>query len=89
MTYTASIEDVVCASDLATLEACIEPDTVSDSHGTRADITTVWEACWAIWEEREPFERLELGALMAEMKAAHPWLPGKPSWAVVGDPEET
>ena len=33
--------------------------------------------------QEDPADHLELGALMAELKAAYPWLPGKPTWATV------
>lgn len=88
MTITASIEDVICKNDIAALETYIEHGVRHDSSFTEAEITTLWESCWIAWEACDPIEHLELGALMAEIKAAYPWLPGKPRWVVVGDPEE-
>ena len=88
MTVTASIEEIVCESDIAALETYIEHGMLHDSPFTQAEIPTLWESCWIAWGARDPIDHLELGALMAEIKAAYPWLPGKPGWAVVGDPEE-
>jgi hypothetical protein len=87
MTTINSLAAFVDKDVLASLMAYFEEGTTPNPPISHADITVLWEACWDVWWACDPMEHLEFGAFMASVKAAYPSLPGKPSGAVVFDPE--
>jgi hypothetical protein len=82
--FIEAIEQIDTAETLGVL---IEQCVANDHRFTPEDVAVLWETCWATWDEHDADQRLALGELMATMKASYPTLPGKPSWAVLDDPE--
>ena len=89
MSMAPFIEAIKRADDVEAFDALVEQCIAYDTCCTLEDVHALWEACWATWNDHDTDQRLILGELMAAMKASYPTLPGKPSWAILGDPEES
>ncbi|ETW93390.1 MAG: hypothetical protein ETSY2_51480 [Candidatus Entotheonella gemina] len=59
-----------------------------ESNFEEEQLEELWEACWEAWSDNQQDEQVTLGSFMALFKAYYPNLPGKPEWAMAGDPEE-
>jgi hypothetical protein len=87
MRLARSLLEAVQQGDVLSLEACIEHQAFHGPLLIPAHVRELWETCWDMWEAYEPQALTTLGTFMAALKAAHPWLQGKPHWATVDDPE--
>jgi hypothetical protein len=87
MRLVQSLLATVQKGDVCSLEAYIEHQAFHGSHLIPTHVRELWETCWDMWDAYEPQALTTLGTFMATLKAAYPWLQGKPSWAPVDDPE--
>ena len=80
--------EAIRSQELAVLEANLGGAGFHEEPWSRHEIAALWEGWWEAWEERGQAWHIPLGAFMAALKTAHPWLPSTPVWAALSDVEE-